>query len=395
MQINRALFKTEINFSGSKKITAKKAQQAESQDIKVPKSEHCLQFAYKYKNPAVQKLENNNTPIAILDELQNMSNEEKQDFIKGYCKITGFPDLEKANGKIRTESCLSLERASKKSGTPILWSGYHKNCSLAKGLAFPGSDLDGWSVIVDGSQEDINRFKGKLWENTNPLFGSIRSEFPYVFSIDQLYDWTKLIDKIAFENGLNSKEKEYGENLFELDDFEKALEFNIDIRNAIEKYPLDKLSEAAPCLKDEINQRKNNGEPIDMIPIWITSSMSTCLEPLRSGETLFDNLDKADSEKLNSIKNSFLFKYGNMSMQELRPGLKPKLKERQRINEDWFNKLSLDEKMSFISKMIYQSYSSTDKAQYKDKFDSIHKNMYDNGCEINNKRSKAIQKACG
>lgn len=398
------------HFSANKNAQKHKAAKSSSNQnfsLELEALSNCNRINFKGSKTSIANrlflnLQDNNTPISILEEIKALPDSEKEEFVDIFCNETGFPDVSKFNQNLIENSKENLELSAKKANVSLLWSGYHKNCSVSKGLALPGSDLDGWSVIIDGTIDDKNNFKGKLWQNTNPVFQNIRHEFPYVFTLDELYEWTKFTDELMEQSNFSLKEEEYENNLFELDDFEKALEFNIDVRKLIDEYfkthNLEDVMKKYPAIKDEIQSRMDNNEPKNMIPVWITSSVSTCLEPLRAGITLFDdaeNLTPEQKEKLVSIKKSYLYKYGNMSMQELRPGLKPKLLARKEINEEWFNKFDTDEKLDFILKMMYLSYSDYEReklnAQYKDKYSS----MFANGADIDNKRGAAIGKACG
>jgi len=371
--------------------------------------------SHNYIDNIIDNIQHNNTKIDIIKDIENLSVRGKQEFIDKFCEVTGFPDIEEFNNRMIKNSKDVIIKSAENSGANVLWSGFHKNCSAAKGLALPGSDLDGWSVIIDGSQDDKNRFCGEIWENTNPAFASIRHEFPYIFTVDELSEWTNFTDDLVIKNNLYLKQNKYEKNLYELEDFEKAIEFNIDIRNAIKNSNIDindlmlKCPSLRGMINDKINHCRNNNLPEETAIIWITSDISTCLEQLRSGKTLTshnENLSAKNIQKLSEIKNSYLCRYGNLSMQELKPGLKPKLKERQEkfSNKNWFNNLSLDEKINMILKMIYESYADWSKNSTYETYSQRDKrlstktqnyyNMFDNGININKRRSDAIAKAC-
>ncbi len=355
-----------------------------------------LSFKGSQSTQLLKDMKSNNAKISTLEELGQLSDSEKQSFIDEYCALTGFPNLKKVNQKIVNHAKNVTHTASKKSGLPVLWSGYHRNCSISKGLGLPGSDLDARGIIVDGDQSQINRFKGELWNNFNPLLVSIRlkNEFPDIFSVDQLHEWTKFIDKIARENGLDKKTKQYKNNLGETNDYKKALMFNIDIRKAVEKYPIEEFKKRAPSMVREIEQRSAN-ESIDMIPIWITQSMSSCLESLRSGTTLInlENLTTDQKEKLERVKNSYLYKYGNICMQDANHGLKQKLIDRKIINQEWFDGLTLDEKVDFISRMIYESFNEDVQIECDEEYGESYDYMYYNGDGVDTARQNAFN-AC-
>lgn len=367
---------------------------ATARELTIP---YHVPLPFKGVNRTVNNLKHNSADIAILEDIEKLSDADKKAFVQEYCKQTGFPNLETVNQKIRTHAKEATQTAAQNVGLNLLWCGYHSSCSVSRGLALPGSDLDARPVIVDGNQEQIERFKGALWNNYNPLLVSIRGDFSDVFNVNQLYEWTKLVDEIVEENGLDKKAGQYKENLKETEDYQKALMFNIDIRKAIEKYDIGELKEKAPSLAQHIEQKSNEKYVVEnglvhKIPTWITQSMSACLETLRSGIALveLDNLTAEQAQKLEQVKGSYLYQYGNICTQDADYDLKPKLAERQVISKEWFEKLPLDEQVDFISKMIYESYPAWAKAKIKAEYGKAFKPMFDSN-SLNETRDKAFQ----
>ena len=85
----------------------------------------------------------------------------------------------------------------------VLVAGYDGVCSVGRGKAFPGSDLDKAYVILRGtgySSDDIdavNEFRGKLWEHTDQRLLSYNHDeaaFPQVYTQDQIEKLTKAVD---------------------------------------------------------------------------------------------------------------------------------------------------------------------------------------------------------
>ena len=113
-------------------------------------------YESQYIDNLIQDIQNNDTKIDIIKNIENLSVKQKQDFIDKFCNVTGLPDIDEFNCRMIEHSKNVINNSAENSGAKVLWSGFHKNCSAAKGLALPGSDLDGWSVIIDGNQNDKN-----------------------------------------------------------------------------------------------------------------------------------------------------------------------------------------------------------------------------------------------
>ena len=342
------------------------------------------------------KLANNDFPIEELPSIKKQNNEVIDEFIDEYCRKTGFPNLTVVNTKMKNHAVDVINAASKNSNLNVVWSGFHKQCSASSNLALPGSDLDASAVIVDGDQSQIDEFKNNLWNLYNPLIVSIRKdfEFPDVFSIQQLYEWTNLLDKVMIENGYSKKSDKYLSNFEETKDYERALEFNIDAAEAISKCTYAELVKNAPSVKVLLDR----GET----PKNITQSMSSCLESMRSGIPLSiekENILTEESKAmLSRIKNSYLYRYGNICIQEAKYKPKEKLlKRKEVITEAAFNMLSREDKLNFILKMIYESYPYYLKIKLQNNdinnsFIYYSEALFDNGEGINQSRVRAYEK---
>lgn len=338
----------------------------------------------------IKGLTQNDTPPYILDDINSLNEKEQKYFIEQYCKQTGLPDLKQVSENMRNHAVSAIRQSAEDSGVKVLWSGYHNHCSAVYDAALPGSDLDAMAVIVDSeNQYQIDEFKGNMWRNFNPNLVSIRKdfEFPDVFSINQLCEWTGLVDYALDKAGKTGKAEQYEENKKETKDFEKALEFNIVAGNAVAELSREEIFEMAPSMRNLIER----GET----PRNMTQSMSSLLESLRSGKVLIpENLSAEQKEKMDMIKNSNLYKYGNICIQDAEFGKKDKLKAREEFfNNGGFEKLSQKQKMDLISKMIYESYPSWSKRKIETEYGREFIKMFDNGENVDESRGKAFSKA--
>ncbi len=136
--------------------------------------------------------------LAFLDRVVN-PNEQKK-FIEYYTHVTGFPDLQKVSDKIKGEFVHAVDKTQRdlyKSKYTVSQAGYDGVCSVGRGKAFPGSDLDKAYVIIRGSGyngedvEAVNQFKGGIWKNTDQRILSYNHDeaaFPQVYTEAQV-DW--------------------------------------------------------------------------------------------------------------------------------------------------------------------------------------------------------------
>lgn len=137
---------------------------------------------------------------------------EKKKFLEYYCNLTGFPDLNKVSKKIENEFCrvalqgqrgLNQAHSSADNGPySVLRMGYNDLCSVGKGAALPGSDIDGSYIIIKGghsANEDkrfVDSYKSYLWNNTDSRILSYNhpAGFPQVYTINQVNALLKAAD---------------------------------------------------------------------------------------------------------------------------------------------------------------------------------------------------------
>lgn len=242
---------------------------------------------YQDVDEIITSMQSNNCGTDIFETIDNLSESRKKYFIEQYCVHTGFPNLDKVNKKIKGKTKETILTSAADAGLKVLSASYNGHSSVNFNLGLPGSDMDALGIIVNEADRDkINQFKGNLWDNMDPSIISIRQdfEFPDVYSLDEIDNWTKLIDKLIQKEGLDKKAKKYQENLKVTDDFRQALEFNIDLATTLKKYTKEELIEMSENKELTRDAIENDGKT----PINITQSMSSLLESLRSGTSLIE-----------------------------------------------------------------------------------------------------------
>lgn len=264
--------------------------------------------------------------VQILKKLENLPLKERGDFVKEYCEFTGFPNLEKIAENIDNEILKNISIMSHNGNNKALFAGYNSNSSIGRKMALPGSDCDGLFIVVEKHlSEKVN--KGILGESINQrLVLTTGTHYPEVFSIDDIIAAIQK-SEVAFRKIVNEEKiKLYESNiLYKGNDHIKAAAFNIDIASQIENiHDKDMICEAA-----------------------------FFVELLRSGKVLLNNID---NRTLDFIRNSALYKYSNLFRQEgLKGQLKPKLINRQKLCNDFYNK-SDEEKFEICRDLLASSF---------------------------------------
>ena len=170
--------------------------------------------------------------LSFLDRLNYSS--DKREFVRFYEDFTGFPNLKVVSRNIRNTFLGAVEQAQRDlyfDRYNVVLAGYDGLCSVGRGKAFPGSDLDKAYVILQGTGypqgdiEAVDKFKGKLWEYTDQRLLSYNHDeaaFPQVYTKEQIED----LKKIELTN-LKS------EDMWILSKYNKVLK---SIENHMEKY---------------------------------------------------------------------------------------------------------------------------------------------------------------
>ena len=134
--------------------------------------------------------------LSFLDRVKN--DYEKAKFIEYYKDLTGFTNLSAVSARIMNEFINAVEDASIElfySKYTVEQAGYDGVCSVGRGKALAGSDIDKAYVVLKGTGDKlddiktVNEFKGKIWANTDQRLLSYNHDeaaFPQVFTKAQL-----------------------------------------------------------------------------------------------------------------------------------------------------------------------------------------------------------------
>lgn len=278
----------------------------------------------------------------ILFEFFNrLKPEEEKAFVQEYCRMTGFPDLGRINANINKEIMTGLDNMVKDTGNRVLFAAYDSNCSVGRGLGFPGSDCDGLYVLVEKPcSERVNRFI--LGSSINQrLVETTGEHYPEVFCMEEILKLLDEVDELFPKFRTPEKIAEYKKNLlYTGDSYLHAGQFNID------------LAEQIPDV-----QKKN-----------AVCQAGFFVEMLRGGKILVNNLPE---NILRRIKDSAMYKYSNMTRQEGQRGkMKPKLENRPELCRKFYN-MSDKEKFEVCRDMLEHSCGLKSKTAAKDAYESF------------------------
>jgi hypothetical protein len=100
--------------------------------------------------------------------LDRLSCAEKQIYISTYCAETGFPNLKQVSNNILDHATLSICKVAEQMNVPLLYIGYDPTCSVGTGLAIPGSDIDGGTILIEDETDDVREFERMLISTQDP-----------------------------------------------------------------------------------------------------------------------------------------------------------------------------------------------------------------------------------
>lgn len=294
--------------------------------------------------------------LGFLDALT--SEKDKKTFINYYKEVTGFPDLKKVSGKIEREFILGVKKSSVGiDGAECISAGYDGTCSVGKGKAFPGSDLDKAYIILKGSSdhnkekdnEIVDKFKSNLWNNTDQRILSFNHDisFPTVYTAKQVRDGIKYVDE---KTKYVDVDNEHLSDLMDSEyvNLEKAAEYNIAIS---EKFPVTKSDD------DEMSKED-------------VKNLGYFVESVRDGKSLIRTYSGDDLK--DDIKDSNFYKYSNLAQMRamkkaVNEGRENKNKIRLRDNmSEKFNRWNTDKQYNFVKTLI--KYSCEDNDDFKEYF---------------------------
>ncbi len=263
--------------------------------------------------------------------MEGFSQSEKNNFVKEYGKMTGFPNLKEVTNKIDNEILKSVKELGREENMKPLLVAYDSNCSVAREKALPGSDCDGLIVITDTPEsEKMNRAVLGMKMNQR-VVDTTGKHFPEMFTIEQMVSAIEKAEEAYKENNLDKNKEKYQKNIsYDGASFIKAGRFNIDIANCIEDtYERDMICHAA-----------------------------LFVENLRAGKVLLNDIDE---KTLDYIKGTSFYKYSNITRQEgLSKKIKPKLENRVMFVEK-FSKMNDEEKFQACKKLMNASIGNEDK----------------------------------
>ena len=271
---------------------------------------------------------------AYIERLDNLNPKEKRQFVKAFCRKTGFPNLKKVQENMDNEIKRAIDVCFKDSDASPLFAGYASSCSVGRAVALPGSDCDGLFIVSDRA------YGGKIpyrWDIGNEINQRILEtqgmHYPELFAIQELIPYIEMADEIFEKIKTPEKIESYKQNLKRSDqDFLKAGEFNLDLASKITN-----------------DQDKNM--------MYLTAMF---VEELRAGHVLINNLDK---DLLNRIENSALYKYSNVVRQEgFKNNIKPKWANRIKLASE-FNSKTDDESFEICKEILKSSMGIHENSQ--------------------------------
>jgi len=300
--------------------------------------------------------------LSFLDNIADAG--EKRKFIEHYKSLTGFPDLQRVSSKVerafvdavdKAEEFLQDEYPQNADAYEVLWAGYDGVCSVAKGRAFPGSDLDKAFVVIKGSGSDYNddkllgKFKEHLWKKTDQRILSYNhdvSAFPQVYTLGQVEKLMGAINKKTAGSITPGDFRKYQGLMRKFDkDYVRANKFFVDLcRKFPRGYDWD-LDASNPSRED-------------------IYSFGYFLEAFVRGKQLKgssipENIKNSDAAKLINVSQLEALKRSNES--------KSKYNARGDLKKK-FDRWSVDEQLKFIKTAI--KASCTDNEGYNEYFKS-------------------------
>lgn len=301
--------------------------------------QNCSDVFDDHNHPEYKKIrENNYRFLYQVDDL----NEQKK-FIRYFNAFTKFPDLKKVSERMEqafmraiTESRIVNNVKDCSDNYDVIMVGYNTSCSVGRGLALPGSDIDGAYIILRGDCEDktrddeiVDNFKKTLWGCTDARLVSYNhaDAFPQVYTLNQIDTYLKEINKNIEENGIN------------------AITFERQ-KCAFQKYSSDYKS-ANPFYVEFINNFKS-----DKISKEDVKNFGFFADSLVHGKTLYSKGIEADRIS-NRFKNNIFCEHVNLSQisgaMKKRP--KKKLAERKKLEKN-FHKYDISQQYRIIRDII-------------------------------------------
>ncbi|MCR5265253.1 MAG: hypothetical protein K6E29_01500 [Cyanobacteria bacterium RUI128] len=270
--------------------------------------------------------------------------EEQKKFIEYYEKVTGFPNLEKVSERIKREFVYAVDYTSRELYEPkfkVLQAGYDGVCSVGRGKAFPGSDLDKAYVIIkgagynDGDIDAVNKFRGGIWKNTDQRILSYNHDmaaFPQVYTENQinwLVEYAEMRKRVGVSPQIIAKQEDM-----------------------MGKYTTDYIA-ANPYyvrLCEEFPKRNNNYVDILSPSRENIRNLGFTLEAMREGVT-FDKFGSLGNQRLERSDTFRLVNLSQLQALKAHKDRKPKRLSRDNLHNE-FPTWDLGKQYRFVKTLI-------------------------------------------
>lgn len=287
----------------------------------------------KIINYIFSELANPEQTGTIMEEIDSLTESQKKLFIKSFEEKTGFPDLKKVSRRIEEEAKRALIQTSEELGVNVVMSNYNPTCSVGKGVALPGSDIDGWFIIIDGTESDKKPFLKALQRNVNPLLLSIVKTKTTDYPPD-------IVPKSQFLEAIEESDNAFNSDS-ELNSLQGHEKFSKKLNTQYENW-LD---------AGEFNIKIARHLPKEVRLPFLRAGI--ILENLREGTPFINSFSEQETEK---ITGSALYKYSNSQQEHVyKTALKAKHLPRIKALEE-YSEMSLDEKFALIKSVIQIGY---------------------------------------
>lgn len=352
----------------------------------------------------------NKKNLEFLDKLKSPVEQKK--FIKYYQSFTGFPDYNGISARMIREAQKSLKSAEKltslncgEDDSRLLWSGYNMTCSVGRGYALPGSDIDGWNVIIKGTgdlkkdNELTKSFRKNIFKAADLRFVSLHHIYsaPGVYTLGQLADRVQRIQHkidtaIVSIKDIESHSVQMSETTELLDDLK-----NYIVKNGGNKQEVrlkDYITHRAEHFKAQIGKKEDvllkaaefnhilskffpEAVGAEEVGLEMTKadlkSITYPVEVLRTSDDLkkrdlknfvhkgiiVENLTPEEKQVFDSIRKTDFYKFTNLTQMTARINLteqdaqhiKGKLKERIRLKEG-FDSMGTGEQYRYVRGMV-------------------------------------------
>lgn len=100
--------------------------------------------------------------------IDSLSQADKRRYVQSFCNETGFPNTRKTSELIASHVSDVISRCADSLGVTIAYSGFSEKCSVGKGIALPGSDLDFLTIMIRENDADTQELDRRIVQNLDP-----------------------------------------------------------------------------------------------------------------------------------------------------------------------------------------------------------------------------------